>query len=124
MMPWAVLAHLTTLAFVALLVARIGRFRQRCCAVFRRARTWKKHLREQVRSAFLLVAAPDRETLYAVATKDGVVVGPGSSWTTKPLKKGHRDPPGGQTCPVGGSRRLPCANRLPSTGRPRWRESL
>ena len=44
----------------------IDQIQLRCCAVFNRAR-------EQVRSAFLLVAVPDWETLYALATKDGVV---------------------------------------------------
>ena len=65
-----VLAHLMMLAFL------IDQIQQRCCAVFRRARTRAKrpkYLWEQVRSAFLLVAVPDWETLYAVATKDGAV---------------------------------------------------
>ena len=65
-----VLAHLMMLAFP------IDRIQQRCCAVFRRARARAKrpkYLWEQVRGAFLLAAVPDRETLYALATKDGVV---------------------------------------------------
>ena len=65
-----VLAHLMMLAFL------IDQIQQRCCAVFRRARARAKrpkYLWEQVRSAFLLAAVPDWETLYALATKDGVV---------------------------------------------------
>ena len=64
-----VLAHLMMLAFL------IDQIQQRCCAVFRRARTRAKrpkYLWEQVRSAFLLAAVPDWETLYALATKDRV----------------------------------------------------
>ena len=71
-----VLAHLMMLAFNAPLAARIDQIQQRCCAVFRRARVRAKrpkYLWEQMRSAFLLVAVPDWETLYAVATKDRAV---------------------------------------------------
>ena len=42
----------------------------------RRARARAKrprYLWEQVRAAFLLAAVPDWETLYSLATKDGVV---------------------------------------------------
>jgi len=54
----------------------IDQVQQRCCAVFRRARARAKrpkYLWENLRSAFLMVAVPDWETLYALATKDGVV---------------------------------------------------
>ena len=64
-----VLAHLMMLAFL------IDQIQQRCCAVFRRARARAKrpkYLWEQVRAAFLLVAVPDWETPYALATKDRV----------------------------------------------------
>ena len=64
-----VLAHLMMLAFL------IDRIQQRYCAVSRRARARAKrpgYPWGQVRAAFLLVAVPDWETLYALATKDRV----------------------------------------------------
>ena len=48
--------------------------RARSISVAARARARRaKYLWEQVRGAFLLAAVPDWETLYALATKDGVV---------------------------------------------------
>jgi len=65
-----VLAHLMMLAFL------IDQTQQRCCEVFRRARALAKrpkYLWGNMRSAFLVVEASDWQTLYALATKDGVV---------------------------------------------------
>jgi len=64
------LAHLTMLAFL------IDQTQQRCCEVFRRARALAKrpkYLWGNMRSAFPVVEASDWQTLYALATKDGVV---------------------------------------------------